>query len=78
MAFLMRICELTERNSIGGNPYRYMVGMINDGMRVIVMPNRDKQSEGDPAWVLYFAPVAQYGTEKDPEVLSSEGSRASD
>ncbi|HYB08398.1 MAG TPA: hypothetical protein VEJ16_01860 [Alphaproteobacteria bacterium] len=58
MAFMMRICALTERNSGGGNPYRYMVGRINDEMRVILMPDRTGVAGAEPRWVLYFAPSA--------------------
>jgi len=72
MAFMMRICALTERNSGGGNPYRYMVGQINDEMRVILMPDRTEGEGAEPRWVLYFAPASQNAVGKEPEAPPDE------
>jgi hypothetical protein len=72
MAFMMRICALTERNSGGGNPYRYMVGHINEEMRVILMPERGGQAGAEPQWVLYFAPVARGAAGKEFEAPPDE------
>jgi hypothetical protein len=58
MALMMKVCGLAERNAAEGNPYRYMTGWLNEQMRVVVMPNREKLAESDPDWILYLSPVA--------------------
>jgi hypothetical protein len=58
MALMMKVCGLSERNAAGGNAYRYMTGWLNEQMRIVIMPNRDKHEGDDADWVLYLAPVA--------------------
>ncbi len=45
-------CKLWEKTSAKG--LKYMAGRIG-GIRVTVMPNRDRQSEDDPSHVLLFS-----------------------
>ncbi len=66
MAVMMKVCGLFERNADGGNAYRYLTGFLNEQTRVVIMPNREKRSDGDPDWILYLAPLPS-GSPSAPE-----------
>jgi len=67
MAYMMKVCELHERNTGGGDAYRYLVGWMNPETRLVIMPNREKQSPDDGEWVLYIAPLARPRADEDKD-----------
>ncbi len=65
MAFMLKVCELHERNTGGDDAYRYLVGRMNAETRLVIMPNRERRSPEDGEWVLYVA--ADAGPARAPE-----------
>lgn len=60
--------KLYSRTSRDGK--KYLSGRLG-GVRVLIMPNRDKQCDSDPSYMLLFAEASPWTGNKD---ASSEGS----
>ncbi len=72
MAYLMKVCELHERNTGSGDEYRYITGWMDPTTRVVIMPNRDKQEAGDADWIMYLSPVRSREDEEIAAELAAE------
>jgi len=53
---LLRAARLWAKTSKAGTPY--MIGRLG-GVRVMVMPNRDRQTDRDPTHVLLVGPAPE-------------------
>ena len=56
------MARLWEKTSAKGNAY--MVGRLG-GVKVLIMPNRDRQSDDDPSHLLMVAEAADNGSSRN-------------
>ena len=55
MAYMMKICGLTERNTGADDRYRYLTGQIDGSTKLVIMPNRNREEDPDADWIAYIA-----------------------
>ena len=48
---LVRLAGLYERESKAGN--KYFTGLLNGGVKLVMLANKDRQAENEPHWWLY-------------------------
>ena len=53
---LLKAAGLWERTSAKGN--RYLLGRLN-GLKVLILQNREREGEGDPTHFLFFGEAAE-------------------